>query len=98
MIPTKPYNHPGSPMHGWPTARRYDIFAFGLIEAFCEHGVGHPIPESVEIKILKTGDSSWGTHGCDGCCDPPMTPSPIGNDGTSHPGNAKRLEEVPNAV
>ena len=71
----KPYNHPGSPMHGWPIARRMDTFAFGLIEAFCPHGVGHPIPESVDLMKRTTKHSTWGVHGCDGCCEPPGIPA-----------------------
>lgn len=65
------YNHPGSVMNGWPIARRTDTFSRGLIEAFCPHGVGHPIPESID-HLDKHGppgaQGSWGVHGCDGCC------------------------------
>ena len=57
------YNHPGSVMNGWSISRRTDLFAWGLIEAFCPHGVGHPIPESVALL-----GSEYGVHGCDRCC------------------------------
>ena len=62
------YDHPGSPMHGWPVVRRMDPFAYPLLEVICENGVGHPMPESAEMleSLSHTGD--WGVHGCDGCC------------------------------
>lgn len=62
------YDHPGSPMHSWPIQRRLDSWTLGLIEAICKHGVGHPIPESIEVMTRKTGQKGWGVHGCDGCC------------------------------
>ena len=48
----------------------------GLIEHFCEHGVGHPNPGSalwIAESYAAEDDvySEWGTqlsHGCDGCC------------------------------
>lgn len=63
----KIYDHPGHPLHGRPVARRMDPWAFPLIEVFCVHGVGHPIPESVEY-LTSLFDRAWGVHGCDGCC------------------------------
>lgn len=63
----KAYDHPGSPMHGWPLARRETY----LLEAFCPHGVGHPIPESVshmDNSAQPRARGTWGVHGCDGCC------------------------------
>lgn len=39
-----------------------------LIERLCVHGVGHPDPDSVAYLNRVTGQSSWGRHGCDGCC------------------------------
>lgn len=40
-----------------------------LIERLCEHGVGHPDPDSVDFIVNTLGyDSSIAVHGCDGCC------------------------------
>jgi hypothetical protein len=62
----KTYDHPGTPMHGWPLIRRETY----LLEAFCPHGVGHPIPESISHMdtCRSEGAGTWGIHGCDGCC------------------------------
>lgn len=39
-----------------------------LIERVCEHGTGHPDPDSASY-MAKTGyGSSIWVHGCDGCC------------------------------
>ena len=65
------YRNSASKMHGWPVARRMDVFARGLIEAFCPHGVGHPIPESVawlDEHGPAGSKGTWGVHGCCGCC------------------------------
>lgn len=40
----------------------------GLLEHVCEHGCGHPDPESVQKLTEATNDDGWGIHGCDGCC------------------------------
>lgn len=62
----------------WKTLRRET----GLIEHVCEHGTGHPNAGSIEfmtyayrmdkddLKIPSTpaAKSTWGIHGCDGCC------------------------------
>jgi hypothetical protein len=43
----------------------------GLIEAICEHGVGHPLYASVDWMDLVGSvgaRGSWGMHGCCGCC------------------------------
>ena len=64
---SRTYDHPGSVMHGWPVHRRETY----LIEAICPHGVGHPIPESIEhMDAYGHGGAvgTWGIHGCDGCC------------------------------
>lgn len=60
------YHKPGSPMHGWRLQRRET----GLLEAICEHGVGHPIPESAKFMATanKQDEWVWTMHGCDGCC------------------------------
>jgi len=69
------YHNTESHMHGWPVARRMDPWAHPLIEIFCKHGVGHPMPESVawiEKNEAKPGNAgTWSVHGCDGCCIPP---------------------------
>lgn len=39
----------------------------GLVEHVCEHGIGHPDPESTK-KLDEGSDGMWGIHGCDGCC------------------------------
>lgn len=42
--------------------------ASGLVEQLCEHGIGHPTPQSVAEMEQRTGQQSWDVHGCDGCC------------------------------
>ena len=39
-----------------------------LVEDICEHGVGHPNPDSASFISKKIGDTSIWVHGCDGCC------------------------------
>lgn len=51
-------------MREWPMNLRET----GLIERLCPHGVGHPDPDSAAWLRRATGQDSWGTHGCDGCC------------------------------
>lgn len=46
----------------------------GLMERFCEHGVGHPDPDDLAWKRVSMPDyDAWafGVHGCDGCCRKP---------------------------
>ena len=50
-------------MREWPIILRET----GLIERRCEHGVGHPDPDSVDF-FLRTVGEGWDVHGCDGCC------------------------------
>ena len=64
----------------WKIHRRLDSFAKGLVEAVCEHGVGHPIPESVKYLDAHGpigARGTWDTHGCDGCCTLPSMPQTI---------------------
>lgn len=68
--PMRGYDNPNSHMMGWPTQRRMDAWAYPLIEIFCKHGVGHPMPESVEWCELQ-GKKMMDRHGCCGCCSPP---------------------------
>lgn len=47
---------------------RADSFKHGLIERFCQHGIGHSDPDSVAY-FAKQGSHGMGVHGCDGCCN-----------------------------
>lgn len=42
----------------------------GLVEHPCEHGVGHPCPDSAAYfdRALDHKPGTWSVHGCDGCC------------------------------
>lgn len=57
-------------MNNWPMTIRLD--RGGLTERICDHGIGHPDPDSLNWinrmakKYKRLGDS--GVHGCDGCC------------------------------
>lgn len=62
--------HKPSPhdMVTWPLAWREDK---GILERMCEHGIGHPDPDSLAFIKLTRGDkeaTEYGVHGCDGCC------------------------------
>ena len=35
-----------------------------MMERICPHGVGHPDPDDISFDTV---------HGCDGCCNPPLT-------------------------
>ena len=54
------HNRSDHSMRSFPQKWRSDR---GLMERICEHGVGHPDPD--EIQLDKNGRS---LHGCDGCC------------------------------
>jgi hypothetical protein len=71
-------------MRDWPTTFRSDrveviirnnyvSHVFVLTERICEHGVGHPDPDSIAYA-LKIGGTDFahaqGVHGCDRCCQP----------------------------
>lgn len=69
------HNPSDHPLREAPLNWRADrIPAF--MERICEHGVGHPDPDSlawlrsVPAVIEKYGESlnASGVHGCDGCC------------------------------
>lgn len=63
-----PFHNPsGHHMVGWPKNMRLDNRA--LVERICEHGVGHPDPDSVAF-FKRKGMTHMGVHGCDGCCRP----------------------------
>jgi hypothetical protein len=59
------------PFHGpsahkmveWPIIIR----SSALVERRCEHGVGHPDPDSVAY-FERNDWHGYGVHGCDGCC------------------------------
>lgn len=36
----------------------------GIMERICEHGVGHPDPDDLRVRL----GLDDGVHGCDGCC------------------------------
>ena len=59
-----PSNHP---LKDAEIAIRSDAFKRGLVERFCEHGIGHSDPDSVAF-FAKQGANGMGVHGCDGCC------------------------------
>lgn len=60
-----PFHNPSRHhMVKWPATIRGPI----LVERLCEHGIGHPDPDSVRFLQERTRSSAWGTHGCDGCC------------------------------
>lgn len=50
--------------------KRFGRRETGLLEQFCEHGVGHPTRASAEVvaKRMKHDVGTWMSHGCDGCC------------------------------
>jgi len=41
-----------------------------LIERICDHGIGHPDPDSASFIAKQEGNGSIWVHGCDGCCRP----------------------------
>jgi len=50
------------------------VQASGLVERKCEHGVGHPDPDSIAFLEVEGGSGqrgTWAIHTCDGCCAPP---------------------------
>lgn len=61
-------------MRYWPTLWRQDEMMF---ERTCEHGIGHPDPDS--MRYIKdhhgpTEAKNRSIHSCDGCCAPPEEP------------------------
>lgn len=62
-------------MVDWPMIVRLDKEA--IVERTCEHGTGHPDPDSLAYyrRVAQLGMSftpadaeALGIHGCDGCC------------------------------
>lgn len=65
------HNPSDHPLKDAPLQLRADRWP--LMERRCEHGVGHPDPDSVDYiqRTLPGGRESAeyeGVHGCDGCC------------------------------
>lgn len=60
------HNPSGHFMREWPTNIRADKGY--LIERICDHGVGHPDPDSL-AHFDRIGHTWMGVHGCDGCCN-----------------------------
>ena len=54
-------------MVDWPRNIRFDRPDM-LTERICEHGVGHPDPDSLAYLEGMTGETWHGVHGCCGCC------------------------------
>lgn len=68
-----PSNHPlkDAPLN-WRDDRK-------MMERICQHGVGHPDPDDVAYNVIALGkdESTYATHGCDGCCATvPAKPAP----------------------
>lgn len=59
-----PSNHH---MKDWPTHWREDL---GIFERICEHGVGHPDPDSLDYirNYNPMKADTLAIHSCDGCC------------------------------
>lgn len=68
------HNPSDHPLRDAPMVFRMDKAA--LVERTCEHGIGHPDPDSVAHLERTTGDDGWGVHGCDGCCATPKDDTP----------------------
>lgn len=64
---TCPFHNPSAhKMRDWPMTVRTDRNA--LVERLCEHGVGHPDPDSTRYLTALWPGGGFGIHGCDGCC------------------------------
>lgn len=62
-------HHPSEhPLNEQPLVFRHDRSP--LMERICDHGIGHPDPDSLEYisKMWPERGSEEGVHGCDGCC------------------------------
>lgn len=58
------HNPSDHPLGDAPLKWRGDRYLF---ERICEHGVGHPDPDSVAF-LEERGVTHAAVHGCDGCC------------------------------
>jgi hypothetical protein len=76
--PPCPFHAPSDHhMTTWPIEWRADRM---MVERICEHGIGHPDPDTLAYnrKLEKDigdyiGAATDGIHGCDGCCAPPAS-------------------------
>lgn len=50
------HNRSDHSMRSFPQQWRGDA---GFMERICPHGIGHPDPDEIEVRLA---------HGCDGCC------------------------------
>ena len=64
---------PSNRLATWDFVVRLD--KYGLMERFCEHGVGHTDPDSLawchrhfDDRFGSKNVRALGLHGCDGCC------------------------------
>lgn len=62
------HNPSAHKMRDWTMTFRPDRMY--MVERACEHGVGHPDPDSVMYFVKKNGYDKYAmwVHGCDGCC------------------------------
>lgn len=61
-------------MRSWKLIWRDDRKIF---ERICDHGVGHPDPDTLAFFKNHRGNKEArleAVHGCDGCCNPPRLP------------------------
>ena len=68
-----PFHNPSKhKMRKWPMNLRTDPWAFPLIERMCEHGIGHPDPDSAAYMDRNFSEedkkNGYTIHSCDGCC------------------------------
>lgn len=66
-----PFHNPSDHhMTEWRKHIRYDKFC--LVERTCEHGIGHPDPDSASFiaEVNPQASGSIWIHSCDGCCYP----------------------------
>lgn len=69
------HNPSDHPLNDKQTNIRFDraVYVDGvpkayLTERICDHGVGHPDPDSMAYLLSIGAHESEGVHGCDGCC------------------------------
>lgn len=68
------HNPSGHHMVDWKLNWREDR---GIFERICQHGIGHPDPDTIKYIAKTRGNSLARTeniHGCCGCCAPLADP------------------------
>lgn len=72
------HNPSDHPLNEAPTNIRFDrpVWVGGkpvayLTERICEHGIGHPDPDSMDYLLSIGASKAEEVHGCDGCCSRP---------------------------